>query len=169
MAPAACSALHLPGTGTDHAPMVAVGSRWQEATGSDAPCESNSQEMCWVTFWKREFNAMLIDWGNGLKIVICDTIKTDGLCRIRDCWLGTPGTEDYWGLYTEDAPQIWCCCKNKGPVSHAHIEAESAFETDVSKVATQQDHPSPWKLSKGELVYTPCQMTEELLMRERLW
>lgn len=74
-APSAYSALHLPGTGTDRAPRFAMGSRWQEATGSDPSCESDSWEMCWVTLWKIELNAMLIDWEDGLKTVTCDMIK----------------------------------------------------------------------------------------------
>lgn len=44
-APSAYSALHVPGTGTDHAPGLAMGSAWQKGTGVDAPCESNSQAM----------------------------------------------------------------------------------------------------------------------------
>lgn len=39
---------------------------------------------------------MLIDWGNGLKTVMCDPIETavGWLHRIRDCWLGRPGAGD---------------------------------------------------------------------------
>lgn len=44
--PAVQYVLYGSGTGPDHAPRLAMGSRWQEGPGADAPCGVNSQTMC---------------------------------------------------------------------------------------------------------------------------